>query len=114
MDHPEFIVCSFMENSIGLKRVKRDHSEEYFLSSVLLFALTCLDILERLGMDVIPYIVLLIVPVLGRMSDQNQDVRTMATHCFATLIRLLPLEVLTCQLRVTVTSCFLNKVIVDL
>ena len=23
MDHPDFIVCSFMENSIGLKRVKR-------------------------------------------------------------------------------------------
>ena len=45
-------------------------------------------------MDVIPYIVLLIVPVLGRMSDQNEDVRTMATHCFATLIRLLPLEVI--------------------
>ena len=45
-------------------------------------------------MDVIPYIVLLIVPVLGRMSDQNADVRTMATHCFATLIRLLPLEVI--------------------
>ena len=22
MDHPDFIVCSFMENSIGLKRVK--------------------------------------------------------------------------------------------
>ena len=51
------------------------------------------DILERLGMDVLPYIVLLMVPVLGRMTDQNQNVRTMATHCFATLIRLLPLEV---------------------
>ena len=45
-------------------------------------------------MDVIPYIVLLMVPVLGRMTDQNYDVRTMATHCFATLIRLMPLEVL--------------------
>ena len=44
-------------------------------------------------MDVIPYIVLLMVPVLGRMTDQNYDVRTMATHCFATLIRLMPLEV---------------------
>ena len=25
MDHPAFIVCSFMENSIGLKRVKSQH-----------------------------------------------------------------------------------------
>ena len=24
MDHPGFIVCSFMENSIGLKKVKQD------------------------------------------------------------------------------------------
>lgn len=28
----------------------------------------------------------------GRMSDQDNSVRLMATHCFATLIRLLPLE----------------------
>ena len=24
MDHPDFIVCSFMENSIGVKRVKHN------------------------------------------------------------------------------------------
>jgi len=51
------------------------------------------NILEQLGLLIIPYIVLLIVPVLGRMSDQNQAVRLMATNCFATLIRLMPLEV---------------------
>ena len=41
----------------------------------------------------VPYIVLLIVPVLGRMADQDSSVRLMATHCFATLIRLMPLDV---------------------
>jgi TATA-binding protein-associated factor len=46
-----------------------------------------------MGMDLLPYIVLLVVPILGRMSDQNEAVRLMATHCFATLIRLMPLEV---------------------
>ncbi|KAL4240937.1 btaf1 RNA polymerase II [Mactra antiquata] len=50
------------------------------------------NVIDAMGMDIIPYIVLLIVPVLGRMSDQHNDVRTIATHCFATLIRLLPLE----------------------
>jgi len=30
--------------------------------------------------------------VAGRMSDQNQPVRLMATHCFATLIQLMPLD----------------------
>eukprot|EP00058_Branchiostoma_floridae_P013864 XP_002599352.1 hypothetical protein BRAFLDRAFT_64295 [Branchiostoma floridae] len=40
----------------------------------------------------IPYIVLLVVPVLGRMSDQTECVRLLATQCFATLVRLMPLE----------------------
>lgn len=44
-------------------------------------------------MDILPYIVLLIVPVLGRMSDHAEDIRLMATNCFATLVQLMPLEV---------------------
>ncbi|KAK3864165.1 hypothetical protein Pcinc_030121 [Petrolisthes cinctipes] len=49
-------------------------------------------VIDRLGFNVVPYIVLLIVPLLGRMSDPDSNVRLMSTHCFATLIRLLPLE----------------------
>ena len=56
-------------------------------------SLTCQDIIDNLGMDILPYIVLLIVPLLGRMSDQAEDVRLVATNCFATLIRYMPLEV---------------------
>lgn len=48
--------------------------------------------MEQLDVDIVPYIVLLVVPVLGRMSDPCDSVRFMATQCFATLIRLLPLE----------------------
>lgn len=50
-------------------------------------------VMEQLDVGIIPYIVLLVVPVLGRMSDQTDCVRFMATQCFATLIRLMPLEV---------------------
>ncbi|XP_005991591.1 TATA-binding protein-associated factor 172 isoform X2 [Latimeria chalumnae] len=50
------------------------------------------SVMEQLEVGIIPYIVLLVVPVLGRMSDQMESVRFMATHCFATLIRLMPLE----------------------
>ncbi|ESO84154.1 hypothetical protein LOTGIDRAFT_229634 [Lottia gigantea] len=50
------------------------------------------NIIEILGMNILPYIVLLVVPVLGCMCDQNEPVRLMATHCFAQMIRLLPLE----------------------
>ncbi|XP_061491537.1 TATA-binding protein-associated factor 172 [Rhineura floridana] len=50
------------------------------------------SVMEQLDVGIVPYIVLLVVPVLGRMSDQADSVRFMATQCFATLIRLMPLE----------------------
>ncbi|XP_015202494.1 TATA-binding protein-associated factor 172 isoform X1 [Lepisosteus oculatus] len=53
-------------------------------------AMAC--VMEQLDVEIVAYIVLLVVPVLGRMSDQCDSVRFMATQCFATLIRLLPLE----------------------
>jgi TATA-binding protein-associated factor len=53
-------------------------------------AVACL--VEQMGMSIIPFIVLLVIPVLGRMSDTNQSVRLVATQSFATLIRLMPLE----------------------
>ncbi|KAG8190202.1 hypothetical protein JTE90_011924 [Oedothorax gibbosus] len=49
-------------------------------------------IIDELGLSIVPYIVFLIVPMLGRMSDQNEQVRLLATHCFASLIKLMPLE----------------------
>ncbi|KAL8593219.1 hypothetical protein ACOMHN_009874 [Nucella lapillus] len=53
---------------------------------------TLANIVDQLRLKVVPYIVLLMVPVLGRMADQDSAVRLMATHCFATLITLMPLE----------------------
>lgn len=52
--------------------------------------ITC--IVNKLQFQIVPYVVLLIVPILGRMSDQNQAVRLIATNCFATLIQLMPLD----------------------
>lgn len=45
-----------------------------------------------MGADILPYIVFLIVPVLGRMSDSDHDVRVLATTTFASIIKLVPLE----------------------
>ena len=56
-------------------------------------SLTHVDVIEQLEMGIVPYVVLLVVSVLGCMSDQCEDVRLMATQCFATLVRLMPLEV---------------------
>lgn len=49
-------------------------------------------VIEKLSLKIVPYIVFLIVPMLGRMSDQNESVRLLATHCFAQLVQLMPLD----------------------
>ncbi|CAH1396143.1 unnamed protein product [Nezara viridula] len=49
-------------------------------------------IIEKLQLAVVPYVYFLIVPLLGRMSDQNETIRTLATHTFADLIQVMPLE----------------------
>lgn len=49
-------------------------------------------IVDRLQYEIIPYVVLLVVPLLGRMSDQNRCVRLLGTHTFATLVQLMPLD----------------------
>lgn len=53
-------------------------------------ALACL--VEGLGVNIVPYAVLFMVPLLGRMSDQNQAVRLACSATFATLVQLLPLD----------------------
>ena len=42
--------------------------------------------------SILSYVVFLIVPILGRMSDSDSDVRLIATTTFATLVKLVPLE----------------------
>jgi TATA-binding protein-associated factor len=42
--------------------------------------------------DILPYVIFLVVPVLGRMSDSDNDVRLLSTTSFATLVKLVPLE----------------------
>ena len=45
-----------------------------------------------MGDAILPYVIFLIVPVLGRMSDSDHDIRLIATTSFATLVKLVPLE----------------------
>ncbi|RMZ82206.1 hypothetical protein DV738_g1826, partial [Chaetothyriales sp. CBS 135597] len=49
-------------------------------------------LIQIMGDRILPYVIFLIVPVLGRMSDANDDVRLLATTSFATLVKLVPLE----------------------
>ncbi|KAH8653435.1 hypothetical protein BX600DRAFT_440508 [Xylariales sp. PMI_506] len=45
-----------------------------------------------MGDGILPYVIFLIVPVLGRMSDSDNDIRLISTTSFATLVKLVPLE----------------------
>ncbi|KAJ2863287.1 TATA-binding protein-associated factor mot1, partial [Coemansia erecta] len=49
-------------------------------------------IVQRLGAGVLAYVPFLMVPVLGRMSDGNEQTRLVCTNCFAQLLKLVPLE----------------------
>ena len=51
------------------------------------------DIVQTLDIKALPYVIFMIVPVLGRMSDSNDDIRSTATNTFASLVKMVPLEV---------------------
>lgn len=44
-------------------------------------------------MKALPYVLFLIVPILGRMSDPDESVRLLATSTFASVVKMVPLEV---------------------
>lgn len=50
------------------------------------------NLFEQLNNDIIPFIVIFIVPVLKRMCDLDWYVRSMASQCFGTLVKLYPLS----------------------
>ncbi|XP_050546449.1 TATA-binding protein-associated factor 172 [Daktulosphaira vitifoliae] len=49
-------------------------------------------VIDKLQLNIVPYIVLLMIPLLGRLSDQVESIRKLASQCFATLIQLMPLD----------------------
>jgi TATA-binding protein-associated factor len=53
---------------------------------------TIYHLIATMGDGILPYVIFLIVPVLGRMSDSDNEIRLIATTSFATLVKLVPLE----------------------
>ncbi|KAG7086556.1 hypothetical protein E1B28_002505 [Marasmius oreades] len=49
-------------------------------------------VVQRLDMKALPYVIFMVVPVLGRMSDPDDDIRSTATNTFASLVKMVPLE----------------------
>lgn len=49
-------------------------------------------VVQHLDIKALPYVIFMIVPVLGRMSDSDDDIRSIATNTFAALVKMVPLE----------------------
>ncbi|TFK76566.1 SNF2 superfamily chromatin remodeling protein [Pluteus cervinus] len=49
-------------------------------------------IVQKLDIKALPYVIFMVVPVLGRMSDSDDAIRSTATNTFASLVKMVPLE----------------------
>eukprot|EP01134_Creolimax_fragrantissima_P003326 CFRG3326T1 len=49
-------------------------------------------VIDVMCLDVLPYLVFFMGPVLSRMTDQDMSVRQLSSYCFAALLRMMPLE----------------------
>ncbi|RDB21258.1 putative helicase mot1 [Hypsizygus marmoreus] len=49
-------------------------------------------VVHRLDIKALPYVIFMVIPVLGRMSDLDEDIRSTATNTFASLVKMVPLE----------------------
>ncbi|TFY76749.1 hypothetical protein EWM64_g7263 [Hericium alpestre] len=50
------------------------------------------NILQTMDYKALPFVIFLVVPILGRMSDPDDDIRATATNTFASLVKMVPLE----------------------
>eukprot|EP01130_Rhizamoeba_saxonica_P006254 TRINITY_DN2491_c0_g1_i1.p1 TRINITY_DN2491_c0_g1~~TRINITY_DN2491_c0_g1_i1.p1 ORF type:complete len:933 (-),score=166.71 TRINITY_DN2491_c0_g1_i1:826-3399(-) len=51
-----------------------------------------IELIKSLDVKILPYLILLLVPIMGRMCDYNFEVREKVTYSFGSLLKLLPLE----------------------
>ncbi|KAK2711660.1 hypothetical protein QYM36_012696 [Artemia franciscana] len=47
-------------------------------------------LVDKMNIQIVPFIAILVIPILGRMSDIR--VRDLASQCFASLVRMMPLD----------------------
>ncbi|KAA8904703.1 hypothetical protein TRICI_005400 [Trichomonascus ciferrii] len=79
-------ISSLVENVLPMiSDALNDHARQGAIECIYHLTLT-------MGVDILPYVVFLIVPVLGRMSDADRNIRLISTTTFASIIKLVPLE----------------------
>eukprot|EP00899_Mesostigma_viride_P012526 jgi/Mesvir1/21274/Mv21673-RA.3 len=82
---PQHVLALFLHQALPLLADMRSSSTRRGVARAVSL------LVSSLGHAVVPYAVLLLVPLLGRMSDPDKGVRETVTQCFAELVPLLPL-----------------------
>lgn len=67
-------------------------SYSYYDDTLAIVNILPLGIIKILDLKALPYVLFLIVPILGRMSDPDEHVRLLSTSTFASLVKMVPLE----------------------
>lgn len=67
-------------------------SYSYYDDTLAIVNILPLGIIKILDLKALPYVLFLIVPILGRMSDPGEHVRLLSTSTFASLVKMVPLE----------------------
>lgn len=67
-------------------------SYSYYDDTLAIANVLSLGIIKILDLKALPYVLFLIVPILGRMSDPDEHVRLLSTSTFASLVKMVPLE----------------------
>ena len=62
-------------------------------------------------MKALPYVIFMVVPVLGRMSDPDDDIRATATNTFASLVKMVPLEVRVTALQIDLDTHMFSRLV---
>jgi TATA-binding protein-associated factor len=86
--HPERVIGPLLEYIVPQLEQGEAASETAKRSGAVGLAS---ELVKQLGATLAPYCVLLLVPLMGRMSDPDLAIRSAATRAFASLVPLLPL-----------------------
>ena len=99
------VAVSFVDMSVDLGYMSHYHKAQLWCNSNLVPLLDGASppasrqgavnmlgsLVQQLGTSLVPYLLLLVVPLMGRMSDPDPAVRQLATATFAPVVALLPL-----------------------
>jgi len=78
---------------VRLGGVEFTFRRHFCLLLIILRSNSLTDCMNVMQAKMLPYVVFFVVPLLSSMSENNEDCRLAATNAFATIVKMVPLEV---------------------